>query len=71
MAMQLCMRLQVWYFGPNIGHAILGLEPSGCTYLAGEAAACIYPSVMNHPVQGCTFGSAKSETIISLIARTA
>ncbi|CAK0733662.1 hypothetical protein CVIRNUC_000312 [Coccomyxa viridis] len=23
----------VWYFGPNIGHAILGLEPSGCTYL--------------------------------------
>ncbi|CAL5224395.1 g7076 [Coccomyxa viridis] len=24
----------VWYFGPNIGHAILGLEPSGCTYLA-------------------------------------
>ena len=31
--------LQVWYFGPNIGHAILGLEPSGCTYLTGEPAA--------------------------------
>ena len=28
--------LQVWYFGPNIGHAILGLKPAGCTYLAGE-----------------------------------
>lgn len=34
------MCLQVWYFGPNIGHAVLGLEPSGCSYLAGESAAC-------------------------------
>ena len=33
------MCLQVWYFGPNVGHAILGLKPSGCTYLAGELAA--------------------------------
>ena len=39
--------LQVWYFGPNIGHAILGLEPSGCTYLAGESAACPV-AIMNH-----------------------
>ena len=39
--------LQVWYFGPNIGHAILGLEPSGCTYLAGESAACP-AAIVNH-----------------------
>ena len=32
--------LQVWYLGPNIGHAILGLKPAGCTYLAGE---CRHP----------------------------
>ena len=52
---QLCMCLQVWYFGPNIGHAILGLEPSGCTYLAGEWAACIRPAALvKQPVSGST-----------------
>jgi hypothetical protein len=32
---------QVWYFPANVGHAILGLSPIGCTYLAGVQAMAL------------------------------
>jgi oxalate decarboxylase len=28
----------LWYFPPNVPHSILGLAPSGCTYVSGYNA---------------------------------
>ncbi|CAK0784366.1 hypothetical protein CVIRNUC_007570 [Coccomyxa viridis] len=32
----------VWYFRPNEGHMVQGLEPDGCTYLAGYNSGTFY-----------------------------
>ena len=29
--------MQVWYFGSNVAHSVMGLDPDGCSYVSGES----------------------------------
>jgi uncharacterized RmlC-like cupin family protein len=33
-----CTSGDLWYFPPNVPHSIIGLAPSGCTYVTGYNA---------------------------------
>ena len=34
--------MQVWYFGSNVAHSVMGVDPDGCSYVSGESPSFLY-----------------------------
>ena len=47
-----CM-MQVWYFGSNVAHSVMGVDPDGCSYVSGESFPLLYSHSCPLGWQGC------------------